>query len=65
MMEPYSDRPKSADLLELQRRVLRISFQQNKCFVRQYLNVDSEATIASPEVGGGMVYHNTVERPAL
>ncbi len=62
-METNPHGPEATRLLEVQRRVVRISFQQGECTVGDSLNIRRESAVQTPIIRSGVVDHKTVERP--
>ena len=64
MTEAHPHRPEGPHLLEMERGVARIGFQQGKRFIGEVLNDGREGVIPIPEGGCGVVRLRGVERPA-
>jgi hypothetical protein len=63
VMETDPHGPQAVCLLEVQRRVVRISLQQRECAIRKSLNTRRESAVGVPKIWSGAVDHKTVERP--
>ncbi len=64
MVQADASRPVTSNLFEMQGWVSGVFAEQDKGFIRNFLNRSREGSIAVPKVGGGVVVHSFVERPA-
>ncbi len=64
MVQTNADGPERTSLLEVERWVPRVGFQQAKGSVGELLDGFGESSVAGPKVRRGTVIHNLVERPA-
>lgn len=63
MVYPDAHRPKSGDLLEVQRGMTGVRPEERKCPVRSFTNVSGKDPVTGPEIGRRAMNHNSVERP--
>ena len=63
VMDADAHGPESVNFLQVQRRVVRIGFQQSECPVCQSLNTSRKRTVRSPKIRNSVVDHKIVERP--
>ena len=65
VLSAYAYRPKLVYLLEMERRVSRVTLQKNERFVREGSHRGWKRVVAGPEVRSRPMNHNSVARPAL
>ena len=64
VMQSDARGPELADLLQAQRSMARIGFEQSKVFVRQLAYASGKLPVVKPELRRGEMPHKGVQRPA-
>ncbi len=62
--QPDAGGSEAANLLEVQRRVLRIAFQESEILIGKFLDRLGEDVVAGPKFGRGGVPHKSEHLPA-
>ena len=63
IMNAHAHRPIPADFFEMQRRMLRVAFQQREISVGELLNFAWKLFVEFPELWIGAMRHKSVQRP--
>jgi hypothetical protein len=64
IVNAHASRPISANLLEMERRMVRISFEKLIVFISEPLDILRKCSIELPKLGVGPVPHRSVHRPS-